>query len=47
MLTINHMMPFHPQYQRPQAIITSKKEDSNDKPMSFKEILNYKMGKKA
>ncbi|MGF7049371.1 hypothetical protein J2T13_003882 [Paenibacillus sp. DS2015] len=45
MLIINHMMPFHPQYPRPQTVITPRKDDSNDNQISFQEILNHKLDK--
>lgn len=44
MLNVNYIVPYHPQYHRPQITNLSKKENSNDSNKSFQDILNEKIG---
>lgn len=46
MLTIPTMAPFHHQYPRPQTVNTTKKNQTQDKPVTFHEILTQKMNEK-
>ncbi|GAB6928739.1 hypothetical protein JCM10914A_27220 [Paenibacillus sp. JCM 10914] len=43
MIKIHTMAPFHHQYQRPQPVVASPKNESNNKPATFQEILHQKM----
>ncbi|MEC0093543.1 hypothetical protein [Paenibacillus macquariensis] len=47
MLNINYIMPYHPQYHRPQIMSPSKKENSNEPKKSFQDILNQQMAKQT
>ncbi|MFM9281511.1 hypothetical protein [Paenibacillus jiagnxiensis] len=44
-VTIHTLMPFNPQYPRP-TTSASKKEDSNEKKISFQDVLKEKMMQK-
>ncbi|GAB6992288.1 hypothetical protein [Paenibacillus pini] len=46
MMNVSGMMPFHHSFPRPQVLSQQKKDQSNEKPLSFKEVLHEKMSQK-
>ncbi|GIP28066.1 hypothetical protein J23TS9_31960 [Paenibacillus sp. J23TS9] len=46
MMNVPQMMPFHHAYPRPQVTAVQKKDNSIDKPLTFKEVLTEKLNQK-